>query len=209
MNVDIMKSMKTTILSNAFALFLLMDSFGNIPIYLSILKGIDKKKHVQIIFRELLIALILFILFALFGNNFLSFLGISTKSMQLSGGIVLFILGMRMIFPAQGGQTYGLDGEPFIFPLAVPLVSGPASLAAVMIYSHQDVSSLRLITSILIAWAATTTILMLAGKLSDWIDPRGLSALERLMGLILIMIAIEMVLKGWAQADFSVSTLTR
>lgn len=188
--------MPTSIFSIAFALFLLMDSFGNIPIYLSILKDIDEKRRVTIIFREMIISLALIIIFALFGNNFFSFLGITTKSMQISGGIVLFILGLKMIFPNKNDSSFGLQGEPFIFPLAIPLVAGPAVLAAVMIYSHQNLSEINLIISIFIAWLATTIILLLAGKLSSWIDPRGLSALERLMGLILIMIAIEMVIKG-------------
>lgn len=189
--------MPQSIFSIAFALFLLMDSFGNIPIYLSILKDIDEKRRTKIIIREMIISLALIILFAFFGNNFFSFIGISQKSMQLSGGIVLFILGLNMLFPRSNSSQFGLKGEPFIFPLAVPLVAGPAVLAAVMIYSHQHISEISLIYSIFIAWFATTVILLLAGKLAKWIDPRGLCALERLMGLILIMIAIEMFLKGW------------
>ena len=189
--------MPTSILSIAFALFLLMDSFGNIPIYLAVLKNIKTKRKVWIIFREMIISLVLIVIFAIFGNNFFSFIGISTKSMQIAGGIVLFILGLNMIFPRKDADSYGVEGEPFIFPLAVPLVAGPAVLAAVMIYSHQNVSDYELIAAIFIAWLATAIILLLAGHLAKWIDKRGLSALERLMGLILVMIAIEMFLSGW------------
>ena len=174
-----------------------MDAFGNIPVYLSILKDIEHKRKIVIIIREMLVSLALIILFAFFGNSLFNFLGISAKSMQISGGIVLFIVGLNMIFPKKDADTYGLQGEPFIFPLAIPLVAGPAVLAAVMIYSHQQVSAKVLMSAIFLAWAATTLILLLAGKLSKWIDRRGLQALERLMGLILLMIAIEMVLKGW------------
>lgn len=189
--------MPSSILSIAFALFILMDAFGSIPIYLAILKDIEGKRKVWIIFREMIISLFIIIIFAIFGNNFFAFIGISTKSMQIAGGIVLFILALNMIFPKKDADSYGLEGEPFIFPLAVPLVAGPAVLAAVMIYSHQNVSDYALVTAIIIAWLATTLILLLAGHLSKWIDKRGLSALERLMGLILIMIAIEMFLSGW------------
>jgi len=189
--------MANSILSISFALFLLMDAFGNIPVYLSILKDIEHKRKIRIIVREMLVSLALIVLFAFFGNSFFNFLGISAKSMQISGGIVLFIVGLNMIFPKKDADTYGLQGEPFIFPLAIPLVAGPAVLAAVMIYSHQQVSSTVLMSAIFLAWAATTLILLLAGKLSKWIDRRGLQALERLMGLILLMIAIEMVIKGW------------
>jgi multiple antibiotic resistance protein len=190
--------MLNSIFSIAFTLFLLMDAFGNIPIYLSILKDIEKKRKLVIIFREMVVSLTLIIFFAFFGDSFFNFLGISAKSMQISGGIVLFIVGLNMIFPKkEADNSYGVQGEPFIFPLAVPLVAGPAVLAAVMIYSRQMVQEVILISAIIIAWAATTIILLLAGKLSQWIDKRSLQALERLMGLILLMIAIEMVLKGW------------
>jgi len=188
--------MNVSIFSLAFSLFLLMDSFGNIPIYLSVLKNIDKKRRQRIIFREMIISLFLIIIFALFGNTFFSFLGISTKSMHLCGGIILFIIGLNMIFPKQE-EAFKFTGEPLIFPLAVPLVAGPAVLAAVMIYGNKEVAYHILFASIFIAWLATTIILLAAGKLSSWIDPRGLQAIERLMGLILIMIAIEMLLKGW------------
>jgi multiple antibiotic resistance protein len=159
---------------------------------------LKKKRKLVIIFREMVVSLTLIIFFAFFGDSFFNFLGISAKSMQISGGIVLFIVGLNMIFPKkEADNSYGVQGEPFIFPLAVPLVAGPAVLAAVMIYSRQMVQEVILISAIIIAWAATTIILLLAGKLSQWIDKRSLQALERLMGLILLMIAIEMVLKGW------------
>jgi multiple antibiotic resistance protein len=200
--------MTDSIYSIAFALFLLMDSFGNIPIYLAILKDIEPKRRVKIILREMIISLVLIIIFAFFGKGFFSFLGVSTHSMQISGGIVLFILAMDMIFPKKDAVNYGLNGEPFIFPLAVPLVAGPAVLAAVMIFSKQDISNISLIYAIFIAWAATAIILLLAGKLSAWIDQRGLSALERLMGLILLMLAIEMFLNGLGECVKSSQNFT-
>lgn len=189
--------MPCSICSIAFALFLLMDSFGNIPIYLSVLKDIEKKRRMTIIFREMLISLVIIIIFSLFGNAFFNFLGISQTSMKLSGGIVLFILGLNMIFPKKDAHTFDMDGEPFIFPLAVPLVAGPAVLAAVMIYAHQPaISKFMLISAVGIAWAGTAVVLLLAGYLAKWLNKRGLIALERMMGLFLIMIAIEMFLKG-------------
>jgi multiple antibiotic resistance protein len=189
--------MTNSVFSIAFALFLLMDSFGNIPIYLSILKNIDKTRRQRIIVREMFISLILIIIFALFGNSFFSFLGISTKSMHLCGGVVLFIIGLNMIFPKSDHDAFAVEGEPLIFPLSIPLVAGPAVLAAVMIYAHKEVAYTTLLLAIFIAWLATSIILLLAGRLSALIDSRGLQAIERLMGLILVMIAIEMALKGW------------
>lgn len=193
------KDMDHPILSVAFALFLLMDSFGNIPIYLAILKNIEAKRRQRIIFREMVFSLIIIVLFAIFGNAFFKFLGISSKSMQLCGGIVLFIIALRMVFPKHEESSFSVHGEPLIFPLAIPLVAGPAVLAAVMIYAAKATSYGPLMLSIFIAWLLTTFVLLLAGRISKWIDPRGMEAIERLMGLILIMIAIEMLLKGWYQ----------
>ncbi len=190
--------MNTSVLSIAFVLFLLMDSIGNIPIYLSILKNIDERRKTRIILREMIISLIIILLFAFFGNAFFSFLGISTKSMHLCGGVVLVIIGLNMVFPKKDSEQFYFEGEPLIFPLAIPLIAGPAILATVMIYSHQSIPYKILVSAIFLSWLASTIILLLAGKLSKWIDKRGLSAIERLMGLILIMIAIEMLLKGWA-----------
>ena len=103
-----------------------------------------------------------------------------------------------MIFPKKDSGSFHVDGEPFIFPLAVPLVAGPAVLAAVMIYAHQTkVTIAILLSAIVLAWGATALVLLLAGYLAKWMSKKGLAALERMMGLILIMIAIEMFLKGW------------
>lgn len=190
--------MHTTIFAHAFALFLLMDAFGNIPIYLSVLKNITHKRQVKIIFREMVISLFLIIIFAIFGNNFLCFLGISQKTMQICGGVVLFILGIKMIFPTSQDGHFTFEGEPLIFPLAVPLVAGPGVLSAVMIYSHQNISMFSLIISICLAWFTTAVILLIAGRYSHKLDNRGLAALEKLMGLLLLMIAIEMFLEGVA-----------
>ena len=184
-------------LSIAFALFLLMDAFGNIPLYISFLKGVDPKRQRIIIFREMVIALLIIILFSFIGDALMHFLHISLDTIQIAGGIVLFLLCLKMIFPTSPDPNEALPhtSEPFIVPLAVPLVAGPSVLAAVMIYAKQY-ESLLLVGSIFIAWAASLVILMTCEFLKRFLGWRGITALERLMGLILLLIAVQMFMSG-------------
>lgn len=174
-----------------------MDSIGNIPIFLSVLKEIKPKRQRFIIFRELVIALIIIIGFFFIGDYVLGILHISQPAILISGGVILFLIGLKLIFPTQEEQfKIEKGGEPFLVPLAVPLISGPAVLAAVMLYSHQKVDHWVVIGAILIAWAASTVILLCAVPLKKILKERGLAAVEKFTGLVLIMIAVQMFLNG-------------
>ncbi len=185
--------------SMAFALFLLMDSIGNVPIFVSILKDIDPTRQRTIILRELVIALAIIILFNFIGDALLNFLNVKMPTILISGGIILFIIAIKMIFPVKRDPDTELpqEKEPFIVPLATPLVAGPAVLAAVMLYSgqHQGDSMITL-GAIVIAWAASTLILLSSSLWKRLLGWRGLIACERLMGLILTLIAVQMFLEG-------------
>ena len=187
-----------TVFAIAFTLFLLMDPLGNIPIYLAVLRELEEKKRLWIIFREKIIALIIIFLFAYSGNEFLAALNISHEAVFLSGGIVLFVMALKMLFPENGSllTSLAIEGEPFVFPLAIPLVAGPSVLATVMIYSHQLSNPAILYGAILIAWVASTIILLASTVLQRWLGLKGIKALERLMGLLLILIATNMFLQG-------------
>jgi len=152
-----------TMFSLALSLFLLMDAVGNVPIFLSVLKEIEPARQRFIIFRELMIALVVIIIFYFIGDYLLGFLNISQPAVMISGGIILFVIGIKLIFPPEVKNVRVEKGkEPFLVPLAVPLVSGPAVLAAVMLYSHQKIPVLVCLGAILIAWAATMIILIAA-----------------------------------------------
>jgi multiple antibiotic resistance protein len=188
-----------SLLSIAFSLFLLMDPIGNVPFYISILKGIDPKRQRVIIVRELLIALAIIILFSFAGNGLMSFLNIECATIQIAGGLILFLLCLKMIFPPPHEKhetsPHSVQ-EPLIVPLAIPLVAGPGVLAAVMIFARQETGYFVMTGAILIAWAATLLILLAAPFLKRFLGSKGIIALERLMGLILILIAVEMFLGG-------------
>lgn len=174
-----------------------MDPIGNIPVYLAILKDVEVKKQKKIIFRELLIALAVIILFTFVGEHLLDILGVGQETILIAGGIILFIIALKMIFPSGKVSAYEspTKGEPFIVPLAIPLVAGPSVLAAVMIFSHREPLSL-LITSIVVAWAVSTLILLCAPFLKRILGIRGITACERLMGLLLTLISVQMFLEG-------------
>ncbi len=182
-------------------LFLLMDPIGNIPIYVAILKDLDPKRQRVIIFRELVIALIAIILFYLIGNTVLTYLNISENTVKVSGGIILFIISLKLIFPSGQSETkIPKDKEPFIVPLAIPLVAGPAVLATVMIYSREQANPVIALGAIFIAWILSTIILLASSFLKKVLGERGLNACEKLMGLILVMLAVQMFLEGFSSA---------
>ncbi len=175
-----------------------MDPIGNIPFYISFLKGIDKQRQKTIIFRELIIALIIIILFSFIGEGLMHFLHVQQATIQIGGGIILFLLCLKMVFPHSSSLDEHLPQktmEPLIVPLAIPLVAGPGVLAAVMIYVKQ-LNTWVMMGSILIAWSASLLILITSSWLNTFLGWRGILAMERLMGLILTLIAIEMFLNG-------------
>lgn len=177
-----------------------MDPIGNIPIYVSILKDIDSKRQRAIIFRELLIALGIIIAFSYVGEFLLDALKISQDAVLISGGIILFLIALKLVFPSsKDEETYTgqKKEEPLIVPLAVPLVAGPAILAAVMIYSRQETPFVT-VSAIVIAWIASAAILLSSIFIRKLLGSRGILACERLMGLILTLISVQMFLQGIA-----------
>lgn len=189
----------TEMISTTILLLLIMDPMGNLPIFMSVLKHLEPKRRHIVLIREMLIALILMLLFLFSGEHILSFLNLRTETVSISGGIILFLIAISMIFPSSESTTSGLPAgeEPFIVPLAIPLVAGPSLLATLMLLSHQYTCQMtKLVGSLLIAWGVTLIILLLSGLFLRLLGNKGVNALERLMGLILIMLATQMLLDG-------------
>ena len=186
------------VMSLSFSFFLLMDPIGNIPFFITILNPIPEERKKKIIAREMLIALFTILVFAVVGEKLLDLLDISMQTLSISGGIILFIIALRMIFSNDAAETSSnvTTKEPFIVPLAIPLIAGPSILAAVMIFAKKESNSLTLILSIIIAWIISFIILLLSQNLKKVLNENTILALQRLMGLILTFIAIEMLLKG-------------
>jgi len=193
-----------TVFSVAFLLFLVMDPFGNVPVFLSVLRPVDRSRRRWVIARELVIALVFLLAFLFGGQYLLRAIGISESSLTVAGGVILFLIALRMVFPTPGGvfgqDTEDAEGEPILVPLAVPLVAGPSAMASILfIMSNNPERWLEWLAALLIAWAATGAVLLLAPNLSRLLGNRGLVATERLMGMVLTAIASKMVLSGVAE----------
>lgn len=188
-----------SIWSSAVLLLFLMDPLGNIPVMLSILKGIAPKRQRVIIARELVIALFILMLFLFLGKPLLNFLHLQQEAVTISGGLILLIIGLKMIFPNKDGLVgQQPDGEPFIVPLAIPLIAGPSVLAMLILMTQSGPSMMsNWFFALIIAWAITAAILLSAPILLKFLRERGLIAMERLMGMILVMMAVQMLINGF------------
>src|SRR5690349_23315133 len=189
-----------TVASAALLLFLILDPLGNIPVFLGLLKPLPEARRRVVLGRELLIALGVLMVFLWGGKYALELMHLRQESVSIAGGIVLFLIGVRMIFPPPEGLLGELPGgEPFIVPMAIPLVAGPSGMAAVMLMGSQDPGRMGAWSlALLIAWAATASILFSATYLYKILGGRVLSALERLMGMVIVALSVQMFLDGIA-----------
>jgi MarC family membrane protein len=185
-------------LSVAVTLFLIMDPFGNIPIFLPILEKVPPARRRKVLVRELLLALVVIVAFVFFGRYAMSFLGLERVAVSVAGGIILFLIGVRMVFPATKGHSdQDFEGEPLLVPLAIPLIAGPSLLAVLLLFSTGDPDRLfDLLLAALIAWAATFIVLFSSTFLIRFFTRRGLVAIERLMGMVLVALAVQLFLDG-------------
>ncbi len=191
-----------TTLSAGIMLFLIMDPLGNIPFFLSLLKDVPPKRRRRVMVRELLIALGVLLGFLFGGQHILKLLQLKPDSISIAGGIVLFLIGIRMVFPpADGGGIFGKpgEGEPFIVPMAIPGVAGPSAMAALLLLTNtQPGRTADWLTALLLAWLATSLILLSATYLFRWLGESVLTALERVMGMLLIALSVQMFMAGVA-----------
>lgn len=189
------------ILSATLLLFLVMDPVGNVPVFISMIGHYDRRKQTRIIIRESVIALgvLLFFLFA--GRYFLSIFNLSEPSLSIAGGIILFIIAIKLIFQrAEMIFDSNFEGEPIVVPLAIPYIAGPSAIATVMLLSSREPNRWpEWLLAVIIASVISGLILLLSGTLSKLLGNKGLSAVERLVGLLLTAIAIQMLLVGIKQ----------
>jgi multiple antibiotic resistance protein len=188
------------ILAVAVTLFFVMDPLGNIPVFNAVLSRFDARTRSRIVARELTIALVILLLFLFVGNPVMKFLGLTQPTLSLSGGILLFIIALRMIFPAVAGNDDEEIVDPFIVPLAMPLVAGPSTIAILLLQSSSHPERVwQWCLALVLAWVATTAILACSPWLMKALGDRGVRALERLMGMLLVLLAVQMLLDGVAQ----------
>lgn len=184
--------------SAAIMLFLIMDPLGNLPVFMSVLKSIEPKRRQFILIRELLFALVILFLFLFSGQSVLNFLNVEQETVSIAGGIILFLIALKMIFPSSGNASgLAVGEEPFLVPLAIPMIAGPSTLAALILLANQSPDRMTDWSIALAAsWSISAVILMFSNIFHKILGERGLVAMERLMGMILVMIAIQMLLDG-------------
>jgi multiple antibiotic resistance protein len=186
------------VLSTALTLLLVMDPLGNIPNFMAALKSVPEARRQRVILRECLFALLILAGIFLGGRGFMGVFGLSSEALRIAGGIMLFLIAIRMIFPNHGADRPELpEEEPFIVPLATPLVVGPSLIATIMILTGNPQNSrLGIMTAIVSSWLVSTLILLSAPFFARVLRRRGLMAVERLMGMLLIVVAVQMFLDG-------------
>lgn len=189
--------MSYTFASATVLLLLITDPLGNIPIFANALQSVAPERRVGVILREVLIAFALLLAFMFMGDAFLRVMGLSGLSLQIAGGVVLFLIALRMIFPPETGPGPALLGEPLIVPLAIPALAGPSALATVMLLvSQAPERRLEWIAALSVTMAVCAVVLVLAERIQRLIGDRLVAAFERLMGLILVAVAVEMLIRG-------------
>ncbi len=190
-----------TIFSAAMLLFIVMDPFGNIPLFMSAMSHVKPERYRRVVVRELLIALGVLLAFLFLGRYLLQLLQISETALTAAGGTVLLLIAIKMIFPRSGGLSEDTpDGEPFIVPLAIPYVAGPSAMASVLlIMTREPARWPEWLGAVVLAWLVSGIIICASGPLVRLLGKKALTAIERLMGMVLVAVAIQMLMSGVAQ----------
>ena len=185
-------------ISSVITLALVMDGFGNIPLFITALKKVAPERRKIVLLRELGIALLIMIAFLFLGKWFLRAFGIHEYSLSIAGGIILFMISVKLVFGGgeEDPKSDPKEDEPFVVPLAIPLVAGTAALSMVMITAAQQSNKLLTLGAVIVASLINSVILMSSFPLSKLLGKRGLIAIERLTGMILILMSVDMVMGG-------------
>ena len=190
--------MNAELFSATILLLLVVDPFGNVPLVVSAMVPVVPARRPRVIARECLFAYLILLGFMLGGREFLAWLHLSNESLSIAGGIILFLIALRMVFPSREG-VFGdpQTGEPLLVPLAVPMIAGPSALATVMLLASREPAKLGVwMLALTVAMAATTLVLIGAHRIQRILGERAVIAMERLMGLVLTALAVEMLLDG-------------
>ncbi len=191
--------MTKNFLQTFILLILVTDPFGNVPLFVASLAKVAQVRRWRVVLRECLIAFGVLLLFMFFGRHILAAMQLSEVSLRIGGSVILFLIAMRMVFPQPGGALGEGDeaGEPFIVPLAIPALAGPSAMATVLLFSSNSTGEVMVhvaaLTAVLVVWLA---VFLSAERLQKALGPRVMTAFERLMGLILTAMAVEMLLAG-------------
>lgn len=187
-----------TLLSAAATLLLILDPFGNLPLFNAILGRVPPERRRAVLVREITIAYVILMFFLFVGTPLLRVLGLQQSSLSLAGGILLFLIAIGMVFPRRGVHAQDEeDDEPFIVPLATPLIAGPSGIAFILLLVSREPARLWEWAAAVTAASAVSAGILIGGeRVVRLLGRRGMRAVERLMGMLLILIAVQMVMNG-------------
>jgi MarC family membrane protein len=191
--------MEASSFSSAIILLILVtDPLGNSPLFVGLLRQVDPARRRRIIIREVFFAFLLLLFFLLFGRKVLDLMHLTDTSLGIAGGVILFLIALKMVFPhPEGAFGHQMHGEPFLVPLAIPFIAGPSAIATVLLLVSNDPTRMwEWIAALTVAMLVSAVVLGFAEKIADFLGAQVTMAFERLMGLILTAIAIEMLLAG-------------
>lgn len=178
-------------------IFFILNATGQIPIFLAMLTHFDHARQMKIIFRELVIALLILLLFTFSGDWVLMVLGISRPIIGVAGGVLLFLISLTMIFPKEPRNgSEKLHTEPMIIPLAIPMITGPGAITTVMTFAHETKNALLVASAVFVAWVPSLLILLAGSYIKKILGEKGLVAVERLGGMLVCLIGIQMFTKS-------------
>ena len=197
--------MDHSFLSAFILLLLVLDPLGSLPVFIPIMRGVAPERRRMVALRELSIAFAVLFAFMFFGEAFLRLMRLSERSLEVAGGVILLMVAIRMIFSVEGGVYGTPEGkEPLIFPLAIPLLAGPSAMATVLLLaSRQPDRLMTWVGALTCAMAVSGTVLLLCNRIRRLLGDSVVSAVEKLMGLVLTAIAVEMILAGLKRYFFS------
>jgi multiple antibiotic resistance protein len=192
-----MSPMLMFIFTKAFQLFLVLDPLGNTGIIAALLSKIEPRRQRAIVARELSIALCIMLLMFFLGSYFLLYLNLSQAAVTMTGGIIFFLFAISLLFPGSSMVNLSnLDDEPFIVPIATPLIVGPSSIATIILYAHDRSLWTPSLLAVLLAWVVTAVIIFMGPWLLSLMGRTGMHVVERFIGLICALVAVKMLLKG-------------
>lgn len=180
----------------AASIFFVLNATGQIPLFLALLGRYDQKRQTQIIIRELIIALLILLAFTFGGDAILRIIGITRPIIGMAGGILLFLISLSMIFPKDSETQQKSASEPMIVPLAIPVITGPGAITMVMLYAHETGAPLYIAGAVFAAWVPSLIILLLGSLIKKILGEKGLVAVERLGGMLICLIGIQMFTSG-------------
>jgi multiple antibiotic resistance protein len=187
----------TPLFTIASTLFIVANPIGNSPGIIALVKDFDFERQKKIMLRETFLSLAIALFFQVVGDVFLNYIQVKQYSLSLCGGVLLFLVALGMIFPRrEESKTTALKQEPFLVPIATPLITGPGLMTMIMIFTRQENDNIKVISAILLAWVGVAAVLLSAPYLNRLLGKRGLAALEQLMGMILSMISMQMIING-------------